>query len=212
VYSDAKSLKLYREERMLTWSEFLNVLNVSAALINLGGYLTYNWKIFTRQVTPSPGSWPIWVILAIANAATYRGFSTDLETLQSYTGAVMCAITLVYALAARAIAWPTKNDLVVLVICLLGTWVWYAYHAATWANGIICIALIISCEPTFRATRQSPEKEHELPWLLWTLGYGTRTLSVILAGGMLQWQFPTPASMMLCHGYVAWLARKQKTL
>jgi len=165
------------------------LITFAAGLINVLGFVIYNWQASKSTVTPNLASWGIWAGVTIVNFTSYHSMSGDwAKSLLPAISSALCILTFLLILTKGGkILEMSKFDVVSLMIGFLSVVAWRLFRSATFANLIIQFAIILGFIPTLRAVIVDPRKEHPLPWFVWTVSY-TLFVAVVLLRWTNHWQ------------------------
>lgn len=187
------------------------ILGVLAAGLHGTAYVFYNRQTWRGTSHPNAASWSVWAFLSILNAASYRSMSGDTVTsLQFLTGSVACLLTFLITLVTGRFTALSRIEWRVLTMGIIAAGVWRVFQSATGANMIILVTFVVSFMPTLVGVWRDHRKETPRSWILWTTAFAVTCINVVLRERGIT-TFITPFVMLLLHGGVAVLARKEKS-
>jgi hypothetical protein len=188
-------------------------LGSGASVVQLVAYGLYNRQIFRGTSTPNATTWALWAFLSTLAAASYAVMTDDFaKYILPVASGLANIATFIYALFAgkfRRIGWW---DWPVLLLGMLGGFVWWQYQSATYANLIIVAAEAIAFIPTYRHLWKNSALERSLPWFIWTAAYFLNGLVVVLRWNGHYQDLVNPVTMFFLHLIVGLMAlRKTQT-
>lgn len=182
-------------------------LSICAALVQIIGYVVYNWGTFSGKIKPNATSWFLWGLGSALTAWSYVALSQDwVKDLLPVTCAIVCAITFVFALLNGSYGKPDRYD---LVVCALDTVVilfWFATDSDEYTNLLFQIDVILSFVPIIRAAWKEPQNESALPWFVWSVAY-VMFVAVVLMRYEKWWDLMYPINYLALHLAVGLIAK-----
>lgn len=187
--------------------------NIAAGLVVLVAFAAYNLK----EEKISTGTW---IILAFGDSldlASYFDMTEDWwKSIVPAAFAIGSILTFVIGFIRKRFSWPDRFDwCVVLVdIVIIGVWSWHEASAASVSFGsheiappaVANLALqataVVAFIPMYRALLTGREREHPMPWILWTAAFGLFLASSSLTFDTIE-EVAYPVVGLLTHSLVA---------
>jgi hypothetical protein len=186
--------------------ELALVLTLVTSLVQIIGFVIYDWQAFRKMSKPNVASWALWAGITILNFTSYRSMSGDwMKSLLPTVSSAFCVLTFVVAVAKGGrISKLSKFDAAALAIGTIATLTWFFLKSATYANLILQAAVIIGFVPTWRTAKA----ERPLPWFIWTSAY-VLGVTVVVVRWTGHWQdLAYPGLCVFGHLGVALLAER----
>lgn len=154
---------------------------VISGVLQLLGYLIYDWAIFSGDIKPNASSWFLWAFGSGIATWSYLKLSQDLiKTILPLVCSVACVVTFFFALFNGSFSVPDRYDMFILLMTL-GIIVFYSFTKERgYTNLLIQIETVFSFIPIIKGAHLNPEGEEVLPWLVWSFAYLLMGLTVLM--------------------------------
>jgi hypothetical protein len=166
------------------------------------------WVYVATAEKPNTGSWAIWTFSAIVDFASYAVMTQDwVKNILPAACALACIVTFVYCLFRGKFTKLDRTEWVFFGLDSSITVTW-AFTSATVANLLFQASTVISFIPIIRGLQMGKDREHYLPWLIWTVAYFLFLISVTLR--LQDWtELAYPVSHVITHFVVLMIALEQ---
>lgn len=196
-------------------------LGITAALLQVLGYVTYGWKVLRRDIEPNATSWLMFAygtsLLVLVEWDRDAGFA--LLALPTICAVLSVGIAFYCIRKVRRLWWP-EHPLerfsfaldVGLTLLYIVAWILVDKNIITDAQKNNAEILILVCWnigvftaffPLLRQVYHHPLTEHALPWIIWTIAYGLLAYATYLEVGTLNALILYPVSHIIIHGIIA---------
>lgn len=174
-----------------------------ALLLNIVAGLTYDYLMVYGESKPNAASWAVWAFITILNAKSYKETSKDLvKYVFPVASAILCIFTFGLTLFEGRVAFLRSFDLVVLLLGILTSLIWWKTKSAKIAQIILQICVAIGFIPTYMSVAGDPHAEALLPWILWSFSFALHAYVVKLRKGKVI-DFLYPVNSVVLHFAVA---------
>jgi hypothetical protein len=155
------------------------ILAVISAAFNLTGIGVYNYLVLKKKKKPNATMWAMWAGIATASGISYFLMNDDvLKAAPLLVGIVGCNATFLFFLVRGKFNKPTPIEQGIIAIGLISITAGLALHDATYTNILLQFATLLSFLPIFKYTWERPDREHCLPWLIWSMAFGLQIIVV----------------------------------
>ncbi len=177
---------------------------VVSGLLQILGYIVYNFKVRKSGMEPDSASWGIWTFGSLMNMLSYATLTNDwVKDILPIACSVSCIVTFVIMLRRGQMHWPDMTGWMMFLVDLVITIIWY-FTSATEASLLYQIGTVASYVPMVIGVKNGTDKEDPLPWFIWTLAYGIFMISVMLR--LNNWpELAYPVTCFVVSGYMAWV-------
>lgn len=185
------------------------ILPISAAFLHGTGFFLYNFQTKLGQSKPNPASWFLWAFLATLNAVSFRQLNDPLAALQFTAGSVGCIATFLYVMTIGKFARPSKNELVMLAVGMLGILVWKNSELKV-AYPILVVVIIWSFIPTVWSVWKNPMHEKPTAWWFWTTAFSLTSIYTFFWKGGWTISMAVPLAGVIMHGIVPCISTEKR--
>ena len=177
--------------------------------------MLYNWRILAGTSHPNISSWAVWGFLTVLNFATIRSLTGDwVKSLLPAANSGMCILSAIFIFRYGSIQNLSTIDQVCFWIGAVAAISRLVFKltskstefAASFAQVLLQISLVIGFIPTLSGTWRHPSSEPWFPWLLWTLCFSAQFFAVKFTWRGKYIDYLYPVNMALFHGAVTILA------
>jgi hypothetical protein len=186
------------------------IIAVISGLLQILGYVVYNIKMYKGDIKPDTTSWAIWTFGSLMNLGAYALMTQDwVKDILPIACSFSCIVTFVICYRKKRFAWPDwKNWLIFGADCGI-TILWF-FTSATEASVLYQGSTILSFWPIVAGIKDGTDKEHPLPWIIWTCAYTMFGISVVMRLNC--WaELAYPITCFVLHGYTAWIAFRNRS-
>ena len=177
------------------------VLGLLSAFIFIIGDIPYLLDTIKKTTQPQRITWGIVFLLNSIGFANQLASGAE-DSLWLFGAAVLMTGLIFFASLWHGVGGKSKQDLVVLVIGLVGVALWAIFDDPVLSIVANMIAGIVALIPTFIKASKKPESETKITWL-----FGT--ISAVLAAfavGEIDWQLLIlPVNAAILQGFMVYL-------
>ncbi len=168
------------------------IIGLCAGILQIIGYVWYDYYVITGQIKPNTGSWVIWSYGNAIVCLNYLSLHKTISFIESLpiVCAICCVMSAIIFLVLGKFERPKWYEIVILIADIGITIYWQLSGENITTAIVLQISVLISFIPIVLETKGDPASEKAGPWMIWTVAYTLLLIAEIPQQSQLKMIYP----------------------